>query len=474
MPIVYTPPRVSSGGGLSTASNGLTAVGVDVQLGGTLTSDVNVLTNGNALYLGSDTGVADSAGFIADGNEAIIQGRTTGVTTTFTLNGSTAVLDINDTGLGQDTQLNIGSGQIIQTITDAFGDNSSLFQLATELDLTVENPGVSYSTIVCDQQNVTLGATDEVAATGKSIVVGLGQNYIVVADTHDSNGMEYFADYAANNVTNDRWIPDKAYVDATAGGGGIGGSGTAGTVPKFTAATTLGDSLVSDSGTKVSVGGDFEATGLSLFTDGTQGFYMGGYGSNNYGAMWPQNVTPGSTNYTFIGRDDTTYLNSSGVVGLSISDNFVFGIDAATVYAAQPVHAYGGMSRFTDGTNGVWIGQDVSATTGALYNYADTPGSGTYRLLFGGANTVMNALTTGGNVFAVNGTEVAAIDTDGMQIIGTMQTGIYPVGGLPALPATGARAMVNDALAPVFGSAVVGGGSVVTPVFYNGSTWIVG
>ena len=54
-------------------------------------------------------------------------------------------------------------------------------------------------------------------------------------------------------------------------------------------------------------------------------------------------------------------------------------------------------------------------------------------------------------------------------------------GTLPTTAATGkvtgARTYVTDATtlsAGVFGGAVVGGGSVTIPVFYNGTTWIVG
>ena len=45
-----------------------------------------------------------------------------------------------------------------------------------------------------------------------------------------------------------------------------------------------------------------------------------------------------------------------------------------------------------------------------------------------------------------------------------------------SLPAgvTGMRAFVNNALAPVFGAAVAGGGAVTVPVYYNGATWNVG
>lgn len=49
----------------------------------------------------------------------------------------------------------------------------------------------------------------------------------------------------------------------------------------------------------------------------------------------------------------------------------------------------------------------------------------------------------------------------------------YTVATLPATT-VGACAAVTDALNPVFGSAVVGGGAITVPVFYNGAAWIVG
>jgi len=38
----------------------------------------------------------------------------------------------------------------------------------------------------------------------------------------------------------------------------------------------------------------------------------------------------------------------------------------------------------------------------------------------------------------------------------------------------GARSFVTDALAPVFGSTVVTGGAVATPVYSDGTNWKVG
>jgi hypothetical protein len=51
---------------------------------------------------------------------------------------------------------------------------------------------------------------------------------------------------------------------------------------------------------------------------------------------------------------------------------------------------------------------------------------------------------------------------------------VLTVATLPASPSAGWRAFVSDALTPVFGSAVTGGGAVPVPVYYTGSTWNVG
>ena len=52
----------------------------------------------------------------------------------------------------------------------------------------------------------------------------------------------------------------------------------------------------------------------------------------------------------------------------------------------------------------------------------------------------------------------------------------YTVASLPSASASGAgsRSFVTDATSPVFGSAVVGGGAVTTPVYSDGTSWVVG
>lgn len=65
-------------------------------------------------------------------------------------------------------------------------------------------------------------------------------------------------------------------------------------------------------------------------------------------------------------------------------------------------------------------------------------------------------------------------------INGLMIQGVYTLATIP-VPTTlyggfvaGCRSFINDAMAPVFGSIVVGGGSVNIPVYHDGTNWRVG
>lgn len=57
---------------------------------------------------------------------------------------------------------------------------------------------------------------------------------------------------------------------------------------------------------------------------------------------------------------------------------------------------------------------------------------------------------------------------------GTSNQIVLTVATLPAAVTAGRKGFVSDALAPVFGAAVVGGGAVVVPVYDTGVAWFVG
>jgi hypothetical protein len=76
-------------------------------------------------------------------------------------------------------------------------------------------------------------------------------------------------------------------------------------------------------------------------------------------------------------------------------------------------------------------------------------------------------LINSANVFLSPGTNV---------FTGPTRDGVYTVATLPAagVSVAGDHAFVTDALAPVFGAAVAGGGAVKVPVYYTGAAWFVG
>jgi hypothetical protein len=51
---------------------------------------------------------------------------------------------------------------------------------------------------------------------------------------------------------------------------------------------------------------------------------------------------------------------------------------------------------------------------------------------------------------------------------------VYTVGTLPVAPTTGTVALVTDANATTFASAVAAGGVNIVPVYFNGTTWRIG
>ena len=69
-------------------------------------------------------------------------------------------------------------------------------------------------------------------------------------------------------------------------------------------------------------------------------------------------------------------------------------------------------------------------------------------------------------------TERLRINSDGVDIkTAPVRLKGYTVAGLP-VGTQGDTAFVTDALAPAFLTAVVGGGAIVTPVFYDGTNWV--
>jgi len=80
------------------------------------------------------------------------------------------------------------------------------------------------------------------------------------------------------------------------------------------------------------------------------------------------------------------------------------------------------------------------------------------------------------DISSTTNTPIKVTDYTGSELfsinrLGLLKVGVFTVATLPT-PTGTAYATVTDALAPTYMATVVGGGAVVTPVFYNGTNWV--
>ena len=276
------------------------------------------------------------------------------------------------------------------------------------------------------------------------------------------------------------------------GGGGIGGSGTGGFIPKFTAATTLGNSQIFEFGTNVGIGtigpahklevigGNIRASGdviggtrLCIAADCRSAWPTGGGSgtvtSINAGTGLTSSPNPITTTGTI--SIDTTVVprlntnnNFTGinnfVVGnfTAISNNAVvnvtnnattggFGVFATTAAnsGSLPAALRGDATATTGSTYGIY-GQSFSNSGTGIYGLAQFTGSGTTYGVRGGIQSTNGVGVWGqaapfdqsGNAIGVQGTtgstagsgvSGAALNTNAGSAYGGYFTSVTPGGG---------------------------------------------
>lgn len=135
-------------------------------------------------------------------------------------------------------------------------------------------------------------------------------------------------------------------------------------------------------------------------------------------------------------------------------------------FQARPVHGSTGTIATIYGHTSSPENRGGLATDVFGYHAADAVGAGPVTTQYG---YFCAALAKGVNNFAFFSAGSAPSKFGGP----TKLSDGYTVAALPA-GTIGQRAYVTDANAPVFLAAVVGGGAVVCPVFFNGAAWVVG
>ena len=180
----------------------------------------------------------------------------------------------------------------------------------------------------------------------------------------------------------------------------------------------------------------------------------------------------------------TPYVGTCGQKGDGVrvmqasSSSFVETFAAAWAAGGSGAAAGSGAGRFTQGSGAPPSGAAIASTLYSDYSnhvaYVCT-GTGTSPTWTKLATCVGTLAVASGKTFTSSNT-LTLTGTDGSSLaIGTGGTfnrlRVYTVGTLPA-GTQGDTALVTDAVIPTYLGALTGGGSVVTPVFYNGSAWL--
>lgn len=169
------------------------------------------------------------------------------------------------------------------------------------------------------------------------------------------------------------------------------------------------------------------------------------------------NITSGVS-----GQGSITVTNSSSQSVIQMSGSVNYGYHASSTVC----HSWGNgtalngtldtsLSRVSAGVVGVGSGGSAGDVTGELratiVNSVGTTES---------TSTTTGALRTSGGLGVAKRLRAAVVSTTG-----------YTVATLPA-GTVGDCAYVTDALAPTYLGALVGGGAITCPVFYNGAAWV--
>lgn len=199
--------------------------------------------------------------------------------------------------------------------------------------------------------------------------------------------------------------------------------------------------------------------------------------------------TTGS-NGVFIGvsaGDSSNTVSGSGNVGIGPVTYGALSSGANNVSIGNT-----GAATLTTGSDNTLIGKSADVSTGAA-SFRTAIGSGAVvstdnQIVLGrsaGQESVLipGAATVTGKINSADTTDSTSGATGSIQTSGgigaakaivagtTVRTGGYTVATLPA-GTQGMMAYVTNALAPTFLAVLVGGGTVVTPCFYDGTNWV--
>jgi len=214
------------------------------------------------------------------------------------------------------------------------------------------------------------------------IALGTASNTVKVRGTLEANGQVKITGGAlgAGKVLTDV-AGDGLASWQTPAAGGITGSGTTGKIPKFTGSTAVGDSMISDDGTKLTVSGTLEMSNGKLIMPAQFFIGAGNHGTLNPNAILIGNAAQSNQNSIAIGNSAQAMGNPSIAIGNSAYCNMPNNIAIGTSANAQYMDAIAiGNSSAAGRSQAIAIGvsavADQQSTTAIGYGAQATRDSG--------------------------------------------------------------------------------------------------
>jgi hypothetical protein len=231
-----------------------------------------------------------------------------------------------------------------------------------------------------------------------------------------------------------------------------------------TATTTFPQMLIQPTGTTAVTTWSTSGTMLGANLASTPGFFIdfhtGGatslFSVSGTGAVLSNSSVQGSV--MVVAAAGSYSFNARGIITSPNAGVIQLGAAAAASPVAQTLQA---QNAATGNNNGAATFTDIASLS---------VGNGT-----SGDRVFQTGKNGNGSGVLATATTALTLKGETQRVIAakTIGTGGFTVATLPA-GVVGDRTYVTDALAPTFLAAVVGGGAITTPVFYDGTNWIGG
>lgn len=388
---------VNNGTNTITLANNLTTVGnFPLTLTTTASTNVTFPTSGTLIASGSAAG-SDLSGTYPNPTVARILGNTVPANLAGALiNDGAGVLSWTSvpTGTGTVTGTNTGD-QTITLTGPVTGSGTGTF--AT----TITNSAVTYAKIQNVSANSLLLGSSATGSGAPPSEITLGSGLSMTGSTLSATGS-------------------------------LSGSGTANTISKWTGASALGNSSITDNGTTVATAGNLTLSGankvLTLTGDGTgvSSFTTGVQGATTYNYTLP--VTTPTANQVLTATAISGASPFAVTLGWSNGGGGLSGLTANGAMYATGATTATSTGAMTDGQ--LLVGKTglapVAATLTAGSNISITNGAGTITIASTASGT-LSGMTANGAVYATGATTATSTGalTNGQLLIGS--TGVAPV-----------------------------------------------